>query len=82
MQLYCDNKDVLYIAANLVFPERTKHIELDCHFVREKIQARLIKTSHVSSAYEIVDIFTKAFGKEHFHHFSGKLGIHNIHAPT
>jgi hypothetical protein len=64
-----------------VFHERTKHIELDCHFIQEKIQSKLAHPHLIRFAEQIADIFTKPLGKDPFHHLIGKLGVTHVHAP-
>ena len=60
MKLVCENQASLHIAFNPVFHKRTKHIEEDFHFIREKIALGYITTSFVNSNDQLTDIFTKS----------------------
>ena len=82
MKLYCDNKAACDIAHNPVQHDRTKHVEVDRHFIKEKLEAKIIEIPHVRSEDQLADVLTKAVSIQAFNKCLNKLGMCDIYAPT
>jgi hypothetical protein len=71
--IWCDNTSALALASNPVFHGRTKHIEVDYHFVRERVVRGDIRLQFISTDDQVADVFTKAFPLPRFHKLRSKL---------
>jgi histone deacetylase 1/2 len=77
-KLWCDNMGAKYLSANPVFHARTKHIEVDYHFVRERAARKLLDIEHISTRDQIADGFTKPLAARQLELFKGNLNLEKI----
>nr|GEU82507.1 ribonuclease H-like domain-containing protein [Tanacetum cinerariifolium] len=73
--VYCDNVSVVYMSANPVQHQRTKHIEIDIHFARDKVAAGHVQVLHVPSRFQYTNIFTKGLPYPLFADFRSSLSV-------
>ncbi|KAH0749429.1 hypothetical protein KY290_028661 [Solanum tuberosum] len=81
--VYSDSKSAIQIAANPVFHERTKHIDIDCHFIREKVQLGMVQPTYLKTTEQPADLLTKGLTCIQHAYLLTKLGMKNIfHTPS
>ena len=80
MRLYFDNKSAISIAHNPVQHDRTKHVKIDKHFIKEKLDSGLICTPYVPTGDQLADIFTKGLNSNTFQEITTKLGMRDTYS--
>jgi hypothetical protein len=82
MKLYHDNKSAIAIAHNPVQHDRTKYVEVDRHFIKEKLEGGLICTSYVPTGEQLAEILTKGVQNPVFKNTLDKLGMKDLFHPA
>ena len=82
MKVYCDNKAAISIAHNPVLHDRTKHVEVDKHFIKEKIDGGEICMSYIPTKSQVADVLTKSQPKRQFDDMVCKLAMNDIFMPA
>jgi hypothetical protein len=73
--VYCDNVSAVYLSTNPVQHQRTKHVEIDLHFVRDRVAVGDVRILHVPTTSQFADIFTKGLPSSTFAEFRSSLNI-------
>ena len=80
--VYCDNISSVYMSSNPIQHQRTKHIEIDLHFVRERVATGDVRVLHVPTTSQYADILTKGLPSTVFAEFRSSLNVHGAADQT
>ncbi|GKB15848.1 hypothetical protein Tco_0849771 [Tanacetum coccineum] len=80
--LYCDNRSAIALCCNNVQHSRSKHIDIQDHFIREQVEKGVVELYFVTTDYQLADIFTKALPRERFEFLLPRLGMKSMSPET
>jgi hypothetical protein len=82
MKLYADNKTTIDMSHNPVQHDRTKHIGVNRHFMKQNLESKVVRIVFIRSENQLADILTKSVTKTVFNKTLDKLGISDLYMPT
>jgi hypothetical protein len=78
--IHCDNQSCVKLSENLFFHDKSKHIEIKYHDIRDMVQRGVVELQYISTNEMIADILTKPLSRVKYEHFRDKLGMmQNVH---
>lgn len=78
INIFCDNEFARKLALNPIFHKKTKHFEVDLHFVREKIENGILKVNEIESSNQKANILTKSLGSSQHEYILSHLGLIDV----
>lgn len=75
-RLWCDNISALSIASNPIYQACMRHIEVDYHYVREKVVRKKVEVGYMATTYQLADLLTKGLSMSRFSYLHSKLPVH------
>lgn len=82
VKVFSDNKSAMHLATNPLSHDRSKHVDIDVHFIREHVHSGFLRLIHVRSEHQLADPLTKAIPLPRFKQILSKLGVKDIYLPT
>jgi hypothetical protein len=73
--VHCDNQSCIKLTENLVFHDRSKHIDMRYHYIRDLVQRKTVKLQYIATSEKVADILTKPLTSRQFVQLRGKLGV-------
>ena len=80
--IHCDNQSCVKLSENPVFHDRSKHIEIKYHYIRDMVQRGAVKLLYVATEEQIADVLTKPLARMKFEYFRERLGVLQIEASS
>ena len=73
--IFCDNQSCIKLSKNLVFHDKSKHIEIKYHYIRDMVERGAVKLQYVAIDEQTADVLTKPLSRVKFKYFKDKLGV-------
>ena len=82
IRVFCDNRSAISISYGVVYHDRIKYVNIHCFYIKEKLDAKILETSYVSSTKQCADIFNKGLPTKAFSKLISELEMKDIHSCT